>query len=399
MSNKLIITNIEVNSKEKLFCGLKNDKRFYKVDFSDNESRCQVGDIFIGRVIDIAKNINAAFIEYQKGMRGYFSIEENKNIIFLNKKNTDKVCQGDLLIVQLSKAAVKTKFPVLTSLISLTGRNVVLNIGKSGIGFSGKIKDKDYKSEIQKSLGTFLENILAENKEEYGVIVRTNAYGLTADEISKDLQKLVEQWKNIKIMSRTRTALSCLKSADTLYMRYINGAYDDEIQEIVTDREDIYNEIKNMDINNCKITLYNDELLPLYKLHSVESVIEQVTNKKVWLKSGAYLVMEPTEAMYVIDVNTGKCIKGKKNDETIFNVNMEAAKEVAYQLQLRNISGIIVVDFINMESQEKQSLLMEYLDECVKKDKIKTTVVDITKLNLVEITRKKIESPVYEQIK
>ena len=154
-----------------------------------------------------------------------------------------------------------------------------------------------------------------------------------------------------------------------------------------------------MDINNCKITLYNDELLPLYKLHSVESVIEQVTNKKVWLKSGAYLVMEPTEAMYVIDVNTGKCIKGKKNDETIFNVNMEAAKEVAYQLQLRNISGIIVVDFINMESQEKQRLLVEYLDECVKKDRIKTTVVDITKLNLVEITRKKIESPVYEQIK
>lgn len=399
MSNKLIITNIEVNSKEKLFCGLKNDKRFYKIDFSDNESRCQVGDIFIGRVMDIAKNINAAFIEYKKGMRGYFSIEENKNIIFLNKKNTDKVCQGDLLIVQLSKAAVKTKFPVLTSLISLTGRNVVLNIGKSGIGFSGKIKDKDYKSEIQKSLGVFLENISAENNEEYGVIVRTNAYGLTADEISKDLQNLVEQWKNIKIMSQTRTAFSCLKSADTLYMRYINGAYNDEIQEIVTDREDIYNEIKNMDINNCKITLYNDELLPLYKLHSVESVIEQVTNRKVWLKSGAYLVMEPTEAMYVIDVNTGKCIKGKKNDETIFNVNMEAAKEVAYQLQLRNISGIIVVDFINMESQEKQRLLVEYLDECVKKDKIKTTVVDITKLNLVEITRKKIESPVYEQIK
>ena len=121
-------------------------------------------------------------------------------------------------------------------------------------------------------------------------------------------------------------------------------------------------------------------------------------SKKVWLKSGAYLVIEPTEAMIVIDVNTGKCIKGKRLSDTIYNVNIEAAKEIAYQMRLRNMSGIIMVDFINMENKEYQDKLIEYLKKIVLKDRIRTNVVDITKLNIVELTRKKVERPVYEQI-
>lgn len=399
MSNKLVITNIKLNSKDKLFCGLKDEKRFYKVDFFDTANdEAEVGDILVARVKDVVKNINAAFVEYKKGMTGFLSLEENKNIIFLNKKNTDKVCQGDLIIVQVSKAAVKTKFPVLTTNISLTGRKVVLNVGKTGVGFSGKIKDMSFRSEVNEYISGKLLATSNERNENYGVIIRTNAYKSEPSELFGEILFLVEEWNKIKNEAVTRVAFTSLKKAESVYKKYIDGLYENEIQEIVTDDMGIYDEIKQYSSAGYKVSLYNDELLPLFKLYGIESVVEDVKSKKVWLKSGAYLVMEPTEAMYVIDVNTGKCIKGKKTEETIFAVNMEAAKEIAYQLQFRNISGIIMVDFINMENPENQRKLLEVLEEDVRKDKVRTTVVDMTKLNIVEITRKKILPPVYEQI-
>ena len=156
--------------------------------------------------------------------------------------------------------------------------------------------------------------------------------------------------------------------------------------------------IKNHMTDTCRISLYEDNLLLLSKLYSIEKSIEDISAEKIWLKSGAYLVIEPTEAMVVIDVNTGKNIKGKRMEDTILCVNKEAAKEIAYQLRLRNLSGIIMVDFINMKKEESKKELMEYLKQCVSYDKIKTAVVDMTKLELVEITRKKVEPPVYEQL-
>ena len=178
----------------------------------------------------------------------------------------------------------------------------------------------------------------------------------------------------------------------------IKNLYVNETDEIITDNEEIYQKLMDNFNGKYNIRLYDDTLLPLYKLYSIEKVIEEICSKKVWLKSGAYLVIEPTEAMTVIDVNTGKCTKGKKLSETIVNVNVEAAKEIAYQMRLRNMSGIVMVDFINMENKEFQDKLLEYLTKLVHKDRIKTNVVDITKLNIVEITRKKVERPVYEQI-
>ncbi len=151
-------------------------------------------------------------------------------------------------------------------------------------------------------------------------------------------------------------------------------------------------------MNEIRLTFYQDDLLPLYKLYGLESVMKNILSKNVWLKSGAYLVIEPTEAMVVIDVNTGKCIKGRKQDDTIFKVNMEAAKEIAAQLRLRNLSGIIIIDFINMDSEEQKRELVEELKQQIYKDKIKTSFVEMTKLDLVVLTRKKTEAPVYEQL-
>ena len=145
-----------------------------------------------------------------------------------------------------------------------------------------------------------------------------------------------------------------------------------------------------------KLRHYEDRLLPLHKVYSIEKHIEQALKEYVWLKSGAYLVIQPTEALTVIDVNTGKNISKKKDDETYLKINMEAAKEAARQIRLRNLSGIILVDFINMDKAEYTERLLVDFEKMLKKDPVVTTLVDMTKLQLVEVTRKKVRKPLHE---
>lgn len=403
--SKLVITETEYKERKKIFCGLYDNRRFYQVQFSDAAENSQVGDIFVGRVKNIVKNINAAFVEYQKGCIGYFSLTDNRTVVFLNHKNTDKLCEGDFIIVQLEKAAVKTKFPVLTSHISISGRNLVLNVGKHGIGYSGRITDNIFKQEIHQRLTECMNVAMAQEQhcEELGLIVRTNAVNASTDNIVTEFRQLLKEWFDIKNTAGTRSCYSVLKKSDSVYLNYLKGSYGNEISEVITDNAVIYEEISAYLAGNQMeagtfIRLYQDDLLPLSKLYSIDNMIEEILRKKVWLKSGAYLVIEPTEAMVVIDVNTGKNIKGKDTEKTILKVNKEAAEEIAYQLRIRNLSGIIMLDFINMERAESRKELMEHLKRCILADRVKTTVVDMTKLELVEVTRKKIEPPIYEQL-
>lgn len=404
--SKLIITKTDIQGKARIFRGFHDGSRFYQIGLEcDEKKAAAVGNIYVGRVRDVVKNINAAFIEYQKGEVGYFSIPENKNPVFLNPKTTTKICQGDLLLVQVAKEAVKTKEPVLTSHISLTGKYIVLNVSKNGIGFSGKIKDTSFRNKIKAVLTEELNHIYEQDGEEYGVIIRTNAVNADTADIKREFLCLLNNYRTMRREAVCRTCFTTMYQEDYNYLKIIKGAYSGEIEEIITDDETIYDNICNyLDINGLTeyreaLRLYADELLPLHKLYSIESLMSDVTDKKVWLKSGAYLVIEPTEAMVVIDVNTGKCIKGKDLRHTVLNVNLEAAKEIAYQLRLRNLSGIIMIDFINMEEEDDKQRLLSALNEYFIKDRIKTTLVDMTKLNLIEVTRKKTEPPIAEQIR
>jgi ribonuclease G len=402
--SKLIITEIKYKEKKRIFSGLYENNRFYQVSFSDMESDSgNIGDIYVGRVKDVVKNINAAFVEYKNGCVGYLSLSDNKNVIYLNNKNTDKICEGDMIIVQIEKAAIKTKFPVLTSNISISGRNLVLNIGKYGIGYSGKIKDKSFKEKNDDYLKEYLNDCQNRIKTPLGLIVRTNAENSSTDALINELDFLINEWESVKNAALTRKCYSVIRKSEPAYLSIIKGSYEDEISEIITDAPKIYDEVKKyielkLLKNNISLNLYTDTLLELSKLYSIQKNISDVLSKKVWLKSGAYLIIEPTEAMVVIDVNTGKNITGKNMEETILNVNKEAAREIAYQLRLRNLSGIIIIDFINMSKEESRKELMEYLKYCVMTDRIKTNIIDMTKLELVEITRKKVEPPIYQQL-
>ena len=222
-------------------------------------------------------------------------------------------------------------------------------------------------------------------------------------EVKMELIDLIQKYNKLLEISKTRTIYSKLYSEDKEYLKMLKSSYKNEINEIITDDISVYNNIKNylseeIFSNDIKVIFYEDELLPLYKLYSIENVIKNILTKKVWLKSGAYLVIEPTEAMTVIDVNTGKCTKGKDIEKTAFNVNLEASEEIAFQLKLRNISGIIIVDFINMASDENKMILIKHLKKLITTDRIKTDFIEMTKLDLIELTRKKVEKPIYEQL-
>ena len=186
------------------------------------------------------------------------------------------------------------------------------------------------------------------------------------------------------------------------YLSALRDGSKASLEMIVTDQEDIFQEVKEYLSTSQPEDLkllqkYEDGLLPLAKLYRLETVLKEALGKKVWLKSGAYLVIEPTEALSVIDVNTGKYSGKKVVRETILKVNLEAAEEIGRQLMLRNLSGIIIIDFIDMEAEEDKQCLLQKLEEVLFKDPVKTSLIEMTKLNLVEVTRKKIRKPLYEQ--
>ena len=201
----------------------------------------------------------------------------------------------------------------------------------------------------------------------------------------------------------SRYAFSLLEESLPEYMQVLQNVYTEHLEEIVTDNKSLYEAVssyaKTAFPENTQIRLYEDKLLPLYKLYSLESALEHGLHEKVWLKSGGFLVIQQTEAFVCIDVNTGKFTANKEMEETFRKINLEAAAEIALQLRLRNLSGIILIDFINMKSPKHKKELMENLQAYLNRDPVKGTVVDMTSLNIVEVTRKKVRKSLTEEMK
>ena len=192
-----------------------------------------------------------------------------------------------------------------------------------------------------------------------------------------------------------RTCFSCLKKSPPEFLAILKNLHSSELEEIITDEPELLTQIE---ATGFHATLYEDKLLSLNSLYSLEARLQEALKERVWLKSGGYLVIQPTEALTVIDVNSGKSIAKKKVQEHYLNINLEAAKEIAHQLRLRNISGIIIVDFIDMKEQRAKDELMLQLKQFVKTDRVPVQVIDMTRLNLVELTRKKVRKSLREQI-
>lgn len=377
---------------DRLLTALFDGKTAFEIGVE--EERSILGNIYIGKVKSIVKNLNAAFVDYGEKQTGYYSLTDNPHAL-LADGSVRSLKAGDEIIVQVAKDAVRTKDPVLTSNLNFTGKYAILTAQKRQIGFSGKISDKEWKERLKLQL----EELTA---GETGIIVRTNAYG--KDELLfHEIRYLYGQYQQVLEKAKYRTCFSLLWEAEPEYIKSMKNCPEGSLSEIITDQEDVYERAKeyltlyHME-HEIMLRRYEDKLLSLHRLYSLETIMNEACQKRVWLKSGGYLIIEPTEAMVVIDVNTGK-YTGKKNlEDTVRMTNLEAAKEICHQLRLRNLSGIIMADFIDMKKEEDKQLLMNTLRMYASKDPIKLHVVDMTQLNLVEMTRKKEKKPLWEQL-
>ncbi len=356
------------------------------------EPQAALGNIYIGKVQNIVANIGAAFIDIG-GTSCYYDISQAPHAFFTHKMGKKALCVGDELLVQISREAVKTKAPTVSSNISLTGRYAVLTSGNTRIGVSAKLP--------RALRETYKERLQEWKNEEYGMIVRTNAKDMPLETVLQEISQLKSRYQKLKETAVSRSCFSCLYTVARPYLTDLKNVYVEGLSEIVVEDPELYEEILEYSHREQpefveKLRLYQDHQLPLGKLYSTQAVLEHALKERVWLKHGGYLVIQPTEALTVIDVNSGKCVSKKSRADAFLQMNLEAAQEIAKQIRLRNLSGIIVVDFINLEKPEEMQELLREFRKALSRDPIQTTLVDVTGLQLVEITRKKLRKPLHE---
>ncbi len=394
MNNQLIVLR---HNNRILSCLMERDQ-LAQVNISGEKREGLLHNIYIGKVKNIVKNINAAFVEIADGQMCYYSLTENTNTIFVNQKNNNKVVIGDEILVQVEKEGVKTKAPVVTSYLTLVGKYVVLTHGKNTLGISNKIVESEKRNQLMGIIEPY-------KNDSFGLVIRTNAADADKELIENEVKALTKEYTNLLNYGVHKTCFSLIYESPAEYLCDIRDGYDSIVERIVTDDIEIYEKIKQYLSNYQskdldKLVFYQDKMLSLKALYSIESKLEKALQERVWLKSGGYLVIQPTEALVVIDVNSGKAIAGKRNpEETFERINLEAAEEIAKQIRLRNLSGIIIIDFIDIKSKTSKDALLTQLKNLFKKDPVRTVVVDMTPLNLVEVTRKKVRKPLYEQIR
>lgn len=394
MGSKIVI----VRSGDNIISGLVDDGELVEVSVDKARDNILLGNIYLGKVMNIVKNINAAFVELEDKQMCYLSLSDVRRPVFARSAHPGKLCAGDELIVQVVKESARYKAPLATTEFNLTGKYLVLVHAGRTLGISQKIKDHARREELRGILEPFLSG-------EYGFIVRTNAEDAPAELLEREARRLVTEYRQVVEYGVHWSTFSCLYSNLPAYVWSIRDSYSGEIEEIVTDDLEIFRTVQEyLDFyqpeDSRKLILYVNSMLSLSKLYAIEEKLNRALHERVWLDSGAYLIIQPTEALTVIDVNTGKAIKGKSDQENTFlNVNLEAAAEIARQLRLRNISGIIIVDFIDLKNDEHRRQLMKEFSAILAKDRIPSKLVDMTALNLVEITRKKIRKPVAEQLR
>ena len=390
---KYIITHEKLKSKKAeqdfIVSALYNEKKqMVEVSLIPKDEETLLGNIYIGRVENVVQNLNAAFVKIAPDQICYFSLEDCKNPLFTKKISERKqITAGEELVVQISREALKTKEPAVTTNLSFTGKYAVLTTGNQKIGISSKLTKTEHSH--------YVELLQDFPHPDFGLIIRTNAREASDVELLAEIHALKEQWQEIRDTARFKTCFTCLKKSSSAYLKELRDLPEGSLTEIITDDQEICEEYGTSD-SSCKIRYYHDPMLSLSSLYSVKASLENALKERVWLNSGAYLIIQPTEALTVIDVNSGKNIAKKDMQENFLKINIEAAKEIAYQLRLRNISGIIVVDFINLTSKEEEALLLKEFRAALKADPVKTDVVDMTKLGLVEVTRKKIKKSLLE---
>lgn len=392
MPNRVITTKLN----DKILTFLLDERdQILEVDVHGGQS-LQVGDLYIGRVEQIKPNINSCFVNI--GSENVFvSLLDNRHVFYAKRISEKKiVSQGDEILVQIEKEAHKTKLAKGTTDFTLTGKYILLTTDKDQVFISSKIRS----SKIRKQLTQLVSPYIC---DAYGFIIRTDAENADPASIKAEINNLIEQYKSLigKIPYRSGQQILLRQNkghASVIFNQYLSQTegfyYDDEslYQEAIDAASDI------IDFPLEKIHLKEQQSGTYLELYNLRKKLHRLMVPKVWLKSGGSIIIEPTEALTVIDVNTEKSMVKKNQADTLLATNLEAAKAIMREIRARNISGIIIVDFIDMTKEHHNASLLSELRQLAKEDPIKLTIVGMTKLGLVEMTRKKLHPPLWEKL-
>jgi ribonuclease G len=364
-----------------------------------------MGNVYKGRIVRVLPGMQAAFVDIGLERTGFLYVDdvcastdaENQNPYLYDCCNIDirgsglhiedLLTEGQDIVVQVSKDPIGTKGARLTSHITLPCRNLVFIPQTNHVGISRKIENE----EIRSSLKELIDKLRPEGS---GFIVRTVAEHATSAELEADMEFLLLLWDDIVDKAGTIPSPGLIYEDLDIVLRSVRDFFSRDVDNLVIDNEDAYHKliahVKTFAPQlRDKIVLYQKKDVPLFEAYNIEVEISRAIEKKVWLRSGGYIIIESTEALSVIDVNTGRYVGKNDLNDTIFKTNMEAAVEIAYQLRLRNIGGIIIIDFIDMENDEHREQLYATFKEAVKKDKSRNNILKLSEFGLVQMTRKR----------
>lgn len=364
------------------------------------EKKLLVGSFFKGRVVNVLPGMQAAFVDIGQKKNAFLYVDDCLHPHLekqpKQKPSISSLLQiGQVLIVQVMKEPLGSKGARVTTHYSLPGRYVVYMPKADYVGVSRKIAQESERSRL-KHLGDHIR------QEEEGLIIRTVAEDVPNHMLEADVESLRELWIQIDKKVKYAEVPSLLHHDLNMVERLIRDAFSHQIDELVIDDnrqlDHAASYIRTFDSElSERVRVYQDRE-PIFKRYHVAEQLEKAFQRKIWLKSGGYLVWDQTEALTVVDVNTGKYTGKTDLEDTVYSTNMEAAEEIARLIRLRDIGGIIIVDFIDMDSDEHRQHVVERLEETMRKDRTKSMVVGWTKLGLLEITRKKVREQVMNQV-
>tara|TARA_B100000287_G_scaffold430751_1_gene486598 strand:- start:180 stop:1646 length:1467 start_codon:yes stop_codon:yes gene_type:complete len=357
---------------------------------SENTGKSKVGNIYLGKVKNVLPGMEAAFVSFGEEKNGVLYVADIQGST-RNSKIEQLLKTDQEILVQVVKDAMGEKGARLTGQISLPGRYLVLIPNSKTKGISRRLTENE-----RDRLDKIIRKIKPIN---FGVIVRTAAEGVNEDSLKVDIEKLVEEW-NMVSNYKTGDAPKLIHQEPDVSIKVIREHLNSTFKKVLIDKKSQYEEVlEYVKLTSPEIVdivdFYEDELA-LFERYHIEDQIKKALDRKVWLPSGGHLIIDRTEALTVIDVNTGKFVGKNSLEETVYENNLEAAEEIARQLRLRDIGGIIVIDFIDMESQKKQNNLLNKFKKELAKDKTRTQVFDISRLGLVEMTRKNVAAGLIE---
>lgn len=392
-----ILVNVD-EQNNKTIVVVENGKLIEKYQENYGEERLE-GNIYLGKVENVLLGMQAAFVDIGKEKNTFIHIRDiipkasnetgNKNEP-LNKHNIKNYIKtGMPILVQIKKDATSKKGARVSTHINLSGRYAVLMPNSDFITISKKIEKETEKNRLLK----IVKEIVPQN---YGIIIRTSAKKKSEEEIKRDINNLIITWQEIvnkyeKAKKRTTFTPQLIYKNQGIIEKLIIDLIDQDLSKVIVNDEKTYENIKKV---LEKIALETDVKVELKKeknilnIYEIQEQLEKANNRKIWLKCGGFITIDKTEALTAIDVNSGKYVGTKDLEKTIFTVNKEATIEITKQIRLRDIGGIIIIDYIDMENKEDKAKILEILEENLKKDRSKTQVIGFTPLDLLEMTRK-----------